>query len=56
LSDEAHASWEELAAVVEEARARRLRRICFSLEVDELVGALIVELIERVELLERGRR
>ncbi len=31
------------------ARLRRLQRLCFALEVDAFAGAIIVDLIERLE-------
>ena len=35
------------------ARIRRLQRICRSLEVDALAGSMIVDLLERVEEMQR---
>ncbi len=60
MSDErdgrADEAWQELLVAAQDARERRLQRICLSLDIDALVGALIVDLIERIEELESGRR
>ena len=37
------------------ARLRRLRRLCLSLEVEVYAGAIIVDLLERLEAMERRR-
>ncbi|MBI5246902.1 MAG: hypothetical protein HY923_06945 [Elusimicrobia bacterium] len=37
----------------EQIRSRRLRRICLHLEVDEFAGLIIVDLLERMEELQR---
>ncbi len=37
----------------EQARSRRLRRICLSLELDAFAGEIIVDLLERLEELQR---
>jgi len=37
----------------EQARLRRLRRICCDLEIDVYAGSIIVDLLERMEELQR---
>ena len=37
------------------ARLRRLERLCLSLDVDVFAGAIIVDLLERLEAERRGR-
>lgn len=54
--DDLDALWESLSAAARDARQRRLQRLCLSLDIDALVGALIVDLLERIEELERGGR
>ena len=51
--------WEELLAGSDEvppalsSRLRRIRRLCGGLDLDVFAGSIIVELIERVEAMQR---
>jgi hypothetical protein len=35
-------------------RIRRLQRLCHGLEIDAFVGSIVVDLLERIEVLERN--
>ena len=37
----------------EQARNRRIRRLCLCLEMDDFAGELIVDLLERMESMQR---
>lgn len=37
----------------EQARSRRLRRICLCLEMDDFAGEIIVDLLEQMEAMQR---